>query len=148
MEPVIEEKKKLTAQELRIGNYYYNQNGTLKGIPTTVGRIEEPNDLNFAGLMLPIPLTEDWLLRMGCERNKILQLIPTWYLEIGRGRRLSVTIEPGNTYIWLQAYELDNPKVCTDLVCLFNSDYDGQLYVHTFQNITHALTSSGLTIKE
>lgn len=88
-------------------------------------------------LCKPIPLTEEWLLKFGFERNRSL-IIDSYSTEIKGKRLLSVTVQPGNQYIYVKDQD--------DLACIRNSDYHGIFYVHQLQNLYFALTGEELRV--
>lgn len=57
-------------EELRIGNYVINQTGELKDIPSGDPVKITIDGLEWAELYLPIPLTEKWLIKFGCKKEK------------------------------------------------------------------------------
>lgn len=92
-----------------------------------------------------IPLTPEWLERMGFIHNPIVLISRQYLIKLGRDRMLSVS-DAGtpNEIVFIQ--EVDGKKV-TDLVCIHNFDYDGKLHVHHLQNLFHALTGKELEVK-
>ncbi len=79
------------------------------------------------------------------KRNEISIITPQYLIELGKNRRLSITAETGNNYIFIQEYNENDYRVIEDLVCIFNGDYDGKLYLHKLQNIYRILTGKELT---
>lgn len=75
----------------------------------------------------PIPLTEEWFLKMGFEKNTEGHFktsnLHSLFVKIGHG------VEP----VWVYANGTDRPQL---------------KYVHTLQNFYHALTGQELTIKQ
>lgn len=117
--------------ELRIGNWYESQNGSLKGVRDgNYSQIEEPGDLLFAQFMLPIPLTEEWLLRFGFKN---LNNNPYWLSLIHNGTGIHIGT---NSNVELQFF-LGDGTVKTKLKLN---------YVHQLQNLFFALTGEELTI--
>ena len=58
----------MNAKELRIGNYVYAQSGKLVINRDSIYKIENIN-LQSAKKYEPIPLTEEWLLKFGFNKN-------------------------------------------------------------------------------
>jgi len=57
--------------EIRIGCSFQLENGTLGGGIATIGHIKDivtASELLESGSLSPIPLTEEWLLKLGFER--------------------------------------------------------------------------------
>jgi hypothetical protein len=102
----------------------------------------------FNQFILPIHLSEEWLIKLGAETVGEFKIFESFLIELGRNRRLSISVQPGNQYIWIQEYTKEDRTTVNDLVCLFNGDYDGTLYVHTLQNIFHAIRGTELTLTE
>jgi hypothetical protein len=158
MEPLIEEKKKLRAEELRIGNilnarFHHNtapNGGGFFWRPVVVGTINEDSITTKFGerieleekLLQYLPLTEDWLLRMGFVKYK-----SQWSLSVGG--ELSIYFDNGNIILW-QVHES-----CYSMDRVFRSKRHNHpkpslevTSVHQLQNLYYALTSQELTIKE
>jgi hypothetical protein len=95
-----------------------------------------------------IPLSEEWLIKLGAETVGEFKIFESFLIELGRNRRLSISVQPGNQYIWIQEYTKEDRTIVNDLVCLFNGDHDGTLYVHTLQNIFHAIRGTELKVTE
>lgn len=117
-------ENKLTAQQLRIGNYY-NHNGEIRQVtPNTILEVWEAE----REWCKPIPLTEEWLLKFGFEKKENKQY---WYKDDSM----------------LRFALLDS---C--LHCSIGDDENGILYnklysVHQFQNLFYAVNNTELTIK-
>lgn len=123
----------IKANELRLGNWIYN--GIREPFQTN-GETINNFDVGQAilGLFTPIPLTEEWLVKFGCETRRT---------------------NSGHAYL---SFEKINPK--TDYGSgfelyedgLFLCDCDGGRignkieYVHQLQNLYFALTGEELTI--
>lgn len=96
----------------------------------------------------PIPITRDVLLKIKeAIENPIAIIAPSFYIELGRQRRLSVAYQRCNQFIFVEEYDRNDYRKILDLVCLFNSDYDGDLYLHRLQSIYFSIMDSQLTIK-
>lgn len=96
----------------------------------------------------PIILNEGWLIKLGANKIESFTVVPTYILQLGRFRRLSICVQRCSQMIFIQEYSDKDYKVTTDLICVYNYDYDGELYVHKLQNIFHVFTGQELTIKE
>lgn len=115
--------KKMKASELRIGNYFQWIKIASMGIGKDV--ITKDNHYTYENFKEPIPLTEEWLKRLGFEIKK-----GAWgtSAEIRIGRVRYVLYQNGN--VWSI-----NP---TDV---FRVDFK---YIHTVQNHYFALTGQEL----
>lgn len=122
----------LTAKELRIGNYIYCKGGIIK--VTLIGYYGVQSSINGTTInakfntpdLEPIPLTEQWLLDFGFERDVYCNELDLAYFSKGN---ISFTdVLP--THIELVDYEL--------------SPCD---YVHHLQNLYFALTGEELKTK-
>lgn len=90
--------------------------------------------------MSHIPLTEEWLLKFGFEKE------PMAYSRnidlFGGGKKLSFS----GDYLYLVDSEKKNTTP-TDIITIWNKDVIKQFYVHQLQNLYFALTGEELTIK-
>ena len=113
----------MKARELRIGNYY-NQFGNIhQANGTVISQLEiAPKDQLWCK---PIPLTEEWLLRFGFEKNKK-----------GRFKVLKHSAVP------ILFNDDFNGWTCDGI----NFSINHTLYVHQLQNLIHALTGEELTL--
>lgn len=112
----------MKAQDLRIGNLVYRENSKLINQKTDVYSIENVN-LQSAQKYEPIPLTEEWLLRMGLTKN-------------------------GREEFEFKRYRLyQTVSYVNFLFCEGNLVLREIKYVHTLQNLIHSLTGEELTIK-
>lgn len=94
-------------------------------------------------------LTEDLLDKIKqAKKIETFTVVPTWTIELGRNRRLSVTVEQGNQYIFIQEYDEKDYRIVNDQVCLFNFDYDGWLYLHHLENIYSSITGEKIEIEK
>lgn len=114
----------IKANELRIGNYYYNQSGHLNQTTT----ISKYKDLGVNhDLIDPVPLTEEWLFKFGFER------------------------EGGKAYWVLPYIKIHSvPTIDGDEILMMpNNRYACQIkHVHQLQNLYFALTNEELKIKD
>lgn len=136
---------------LRIGSLVYSHDS---GIEETI-KVLSQEGISYYGIdnilpfemFEPIPLTEEWLLKMPkVKKIETFNIGNASLLDLGRNRRLSISLEQGNQFIWIQEYDKTDYRKVNDLVCLFNQDYDGVLYLHYFQNLVHLLTQTELEI--
>jgi len=112
----------LKANELRIGNWISNG-----AMPITAGF----DQIRYAEIFQPIPLTEDWLIRAGLENDEI-----TWSIKI-----LLTTDE-------IAVLMLSKTKVGYAVSLNFITNQIANVeYVHLLQNLIHALTNTELTLK-
>lgn len=128
----------MEASELRINNYVeYNEEiddvFSLGGWSTEINL----NNQNVTDVrdIKPIPLTEEWLLKLGFEENKE----NNWFSISGGSEAIPVLVR-----IWakdrIQVYYHWNYK---------QMNHIGYVnHVHQLQNLYYALTGSELTIKE
>ena len=112
----------MKANELRIGNYVLAE----VGLPMLQIHYITASDIlayyNNAVKCLPIPITEEWLLKFGAEENN------SFYIN---GYNFSIHLESGNL-------SFDHGEY-TDLATI--------KYVHQLQNLYFALTGEELTVK-
>lgn len=126
----------IEAEELRIGNFVLNNKneiieiesiGWQHGINLCVDSGRDycilDADYSFSEIT-PIPLTEEWLLRLGFEKKA------SYFLH----EKHSVRIETGNMYEWnYNRYEYGKIKI---------------EYTHQLQNLYFALTGEELEVKD
>ena len=146
--------EEIKAGDIMLGNWlsYTNENGTfnlqVEEIRPTGIIVTWNGGFWFVSYdkLKPIPLTEDMLLKAGGYKLPHMTVTDSVLFDIGRDRILSIgCIEDCNQMAWLQHIE---GKKVTDLVCIHNYDYDGWLYLHTFQNLFKSLTGNDLKIEE
>ena len=126
----------MKANELRVGNHI--QNGIVVEIKHTVSRIkylylgkEERYCFNDYADLIPIPLTEEWLVKSGFEKvddSFFLKGFEVWQTDCGN--------EKGNEYVGF-FYPLRD-RGMMDLEIKF---------IHQLQNLYFALTGEELKIK-
>jgi len=78
-----------------------------------------------------------------CEQAEFIKtsiILPAWDIHIEREKRLSVSCEPGNTYIYITEHNQEDRRKIEDLICIFNSDYDGPLYLDYLKELYYILT--------
>ena len=118
-------EKMIAANELRIGNWANNGFKDYQVSGATIWQL----GLEYA-TALPIPLTEEWLLRFGFKND------PDGYDECMNGW----SIRGGK---WMLRGDPKNGLYCID------NDFDHKIhYVHQLQNLFHSLSGEELTIKE
>jgi hypothetical protein len=130
----------MTANELRIGNYVYDTLGKVNKIDLEAITyiVKEPHNQ-----VKPIPLTEEWLLKLGFEKNKDNR----WM----RGK--------SRYAIFYFEYYATGEDNCMWRIEYHDTDYgrneykdcnqwgDVIKYVNQLQNLYFALTGEELTIK-
>ncbi len=118
----------LQVNELRIGlSFLYFDRPTTLHNETEL--LKAFDDLKF-GFLTPIPLTEDWLLRLGFVASKELPN-DIFVLHLSKGCYIGIALtKDGNN------------------VCLFIQEVLPSYiqYVHQLQNLIHALTGEELKI--
>jgi hypothetical protein len=138
---------KLLGSDLRIGNWINVKcvAPELKGID---GWDAQPaNIYNIQGLLKgdpdfmyePIPLTEEWLLKLGFEKDGFNAFNKSIALH---KRQYKVLCFSGD-YLFLREANTDlrhEDSLCT----LWNKDIKKQFYVHELQNLYYALTGKEL----
>jgi hypothetical protein len=107
----------MKANELRIGNLVYDTKGDVNIINLEAMTYICKESLNQ---VKPIPLTDEWLLKFGFEKDG------TWFTKSGFG------ISIDNLKWQMKGY------IAT---------FDKCLYVHQLQNLYFALTGKELTFK-
>jgi hypothetical protein len=129
----------MKANEYRIGNIVYKECFDNDRYPYKIEHKITGHDIECLdvdgvfyqeGQAIPIPLTEDWLLKCGSERDRFNDVFI--YLDKENDLRLYLT----NGFI----------QLCKDHCApLFNYEY--VIYVHRFQNLYLSLKGEELTIK-
>jgi hypothetical protein len=129
----------MKANEVRIGNYikFHNTITKVEGFSIWDNLIQSDN---FAERELkdfePIPLTEEWLLRFGFNKD-----YKSGYLGIDVHNSDFVLTEPKKMGEWQNGYVF---QFTAGNVPKFKEIF----YVHKLQNLYFALTGEELTIKE
>jgi hypothetical protein len=117
----------MKANELRIGNWY-DENGATKQVnPNTIEAVWVAERI----WCKPIPLTEEWLLKFGCQRTRQGWSISAEYSLYNPFTEFDT---PSSKYYGLV---LNDKYVTTRAV----------QYVHQLQNLYFALTGEELTIQ-
>lgn len=147
----------MKANDFRLGNIINHQEykSIFQGVITSISpyRVGIDNHtsikLNSENL-IPIPLTEEWLFKFGFMEVASSILLPSFMANISWSNAdfkvISVCPEKGNQYIYLRHGEKNAPRENDDIICVFNGDVNGTLYVHTLQNLYFALTGQELTL--
>ncbi len=145
---------KLNHKEFRIGNLV-EYDGRVFEIDSVSEVLPTLNTIEFGigvvdwNNLKPIPLNEDWLVRLGGEKLPYHNILNSIFLKVGRNRIVSVgNVGTPNEMIWLCQVNATNDKIIDDLICLRNYDYDGYTPVHTLQNLIHSLTGTELTLTD
>jgi len=133
----------MKATELRINNYVSRDGaecivkGLTDGIISVDVFVSAPGNMATSGaLIIPIPITEDWLIRFGFTKYKLSckLRVDDWCFEYSRAfDGIYSFILESNGYYEAPG-ELDLSQVCQ--------------YVHQLQNLYFALTGKELTLKE
>jgi hypothetical protein len=108
----------MKAQELRIGNLYDNNGNYFVVTPSTIESVFESERV----WCKPIPLTEEWLLKFGFEKNITTDLYPTFSYDI-------LNVNDGIVYVLNYGF-VNHIK-----------------YVHQLQNLYFTLTREELKLK-
>ncbi len=136
----------IDANDLMLGNYV----NTIDGISKVVSLRLDYNPIcinkryvggeSYSDLE-PIPISEDWLTKLGFEKQ-----VMSYSKNIdffGGGRRLSFS----GDYLYIIDSEKQN-TIPTDIVVLWNKDVMKEFSIHKLQNIYYLLTGEKLTIKQ
>jgi hypothetical protein len=126
----------MEASELRIGNYVehensdFNQESEIVVVDINIlSFINETQDYKEKYLMYhAIDIDEDWLIKFGAEKSK--DEFGGWLLKINNTESIRITTAISSTFAW--------PLYGHSIVKLN--------YVHSIQNLFHALTGQELTI--
>ena len=130
----------MKAEELRIGNYYNSAKFKtlvrceMADFSEIYQRAEgaTPDESDIAAIFEPIPLTGEWLSKLGIEFEKALE---GHIIDLQNENTLVVDDSEGKYY-----YQIGHGSGWT------NAHYID--YVHQLQNLYFALTAKELTIKE
>lgn len=107
----------MKANELRIGNMVYDEDAHFEIIA-----IMDGEDIDYAETRRPIPLTEEWLLKLGFEVET------GWYKNF---------TPCGKGFLWKEGYVIFCGTTVEAPI----------LHVHQLQNLYFALTGEELTTK-
>ncbi|WP_284464890.1 hypothetical protein [Chryseobacterium sp.] len=128
----------METNEVRIGNYIMDkkdENIEYVYLIQNLGDLVYINDLHPDNC-IPIPLTEEWLLKFGLEQMKDSS---TYEWKDGDYRSVQVDLKANEAEIYLCGYDSVMASQC------FPVDYIK--YVHQLQNLFFALKGKELTIK-
>lgn len=85
-------------------------------------------------------LTNKDLIEIGFKKIPTFTIGNTVIFDLGRNRQLSASnLESCNLTLWIAEIDRDNPQIITDLVCLHNYDYDGQLSIEKVKSLIELL---------
>jgi hypothetical protein len=123
----------MKSNELRIGNWVEQPNGGVTRVTAILNDLQIKTETGYIDKYCrPIPLTEEWLLKFGFEKDEIGQLFLEPYID---------DVE-ANIVFYLEG----------DEVVLRDSFEDIFLtrvhFIHQLQNLHHALTGKELKLKE
>lgn len=157
----------LKNSDLRVGNYIQEGNNGKYYNDGTFGKVleignderefeqiycecEESFDWFFKDNYFGIELTEDWLIKF--EFEKVNSLLTTTYQKSISWSKsdykvISINIDNGNQYVYIRHGGLNADRTKDDLICIFNGDVNGKLYVHYIQNLYFLITGKDLIIK-
>lgn len=127
-------------KSLRIGNYYLYKGNEIKFDASDFKEI----DHNLLALLNPIPLTEDWLIKFGFDKEPI-----SWSIDLNpfmsEFKKLLITLDQG---IMIRNGDYDQPRMDDEMIAIYNTDRSGKIMVHQLQNLFYSLTGEELTINE
>jgi hypothetical protein len=132
----------LKANDFRVGNkLFYN---TEEGLEVTTIDWEDikmasKNNDYFNKYYSPIPLTEEWLIKMGFEKIKNKDYMTLFLLEDDEKEFGRQRID-----FWFGEDDFQAAELCRAGVCFKRVKMK---FVHQMQNLTYALTNEELTIK-
>ncbi len=91
----------------------------------------------------PIEPTEKLMLDFGFEKHKSL-ITDSYTIDISNFEReykvLSINIEKHCQFIYIRQGDKDKCRTEDDLISIFNSDVNGELFVHDIQNFYYILS--------
>jgi hypothetical protein len=119
----------MKANELKIGNFIYY--GANERVLDTLLFLQL---LKYTTIFEPIPLTEEWLLKLGWVKKENVFRMSKYWVEFRNSKKHGVLIYFGCFNFKYRIYFLE----------IFNE----LKYVHQLQNLYFALTGEELTIKE
>lgn len=139
--------------ELRLGNKI-NHNGivcTILGIDSNSWLQLDNEQLNTrCDDCEYIPLTEEWLLKAGFEKNES-RIATSYSISISPYKTLKelvVFIQQGNEYVHIREGERSKPSTVDTITTILNGDIHGRpFHVNQLQNLFFALTGKELEFK-
>lgn len=88
-------------------------------------------------------MTAEDLMRIGFNSISHYTIMNSYIYDLGRGRQISIgCVGSPNEMMWICEVDPDNPKNITDLVCLHNWDYDGELKEDKVTTLINLLTNN------
>jgi len=136
----------IKANDLRVGNkVYYNTGESIEVhlIDSVDIKLAEQYNLLFNANHSPIPLTEEWLIKMGFS---LYSSEGRYLITPNNEIELLITLESDNenTYCYIDIYQhIDKEDdEGAEIVFLTKENY----YLHQLQNLYYALTNEELTI--
>ena len=121
----------MKAQELRIGNYVNRLGEKTEVTAISIGHISTPaSGAITLNQIKPIPLTEEWLIKFGFEKDTGNDFYDFWNLK---DFRVFVHKNAASVFIHWKGNELE--------------PYINNLHVQQLQNLFFALTGEELTTK-
>ena len=122
----------MKATDFRLKNLVHVYGIETEITPTHLQNIQNANEKGKVIVdMTPIPLTEEWLIKMGFEKHNSYYLSPNKSSVEG--------------FVDILCFDLENLSFIVDM-----SEYSGWTvdckFVHTLQNLYYALTNEELTI--
>jgi hypothetical protein len=132
--------------ELRIGNNILHNNEPCQVFSLSSEWLRVTKDRSIAvsyDNITGIVLTRDLLLRYGFYQLPHFTVGDNWLMDFGISSQISIScLNSCNLMVWLSS--VDETKKPTDLVCLWNWDLRGDLYLHQLQNLYFILTGKEL----
>lgn len=129
-------------EELSIGSkiLYENEVMTINSISKSgviyTDELLNPIDIND---IKGVQITEEFLLQLGFNFKSNLILNKIFDIDISHFpndyKTISLTIERHNQFVYLREGELKEDRSKDNLITIFNSDINGELYAHHIQNI-------------
>lgn len=142
----------MKATELRIGNWVKNKHRTepYQVWPQFFAQCfftdKHPYDLTKElSFVEPIPLTEEWLVKLGFFKSPISYEIDISVFPQLEYKTLGVDIHKG---IFIRQGDIEESRILDDVVSVWNIDVQGPIHVHQLQNLYFALTGEELTPKD
>jgi hypothetical protein len=94
-----------------------------------------------------VPIKEEYLKNFVKKNNSI---ITSYSIDISTSdsiyKVISISIKKNNQYVYIREGEIDEPRYKDNIINVFNSDYNGELFVHYIQNLYKILTNKELNI--
>jgi hypothetical protein len=91
-----------------------------------------------------ILVTEEWLRDKKAIEHKGM-LLHTFSLDVsyysGIYRKIEISLDPGNTYVYLREGGINNSRYDDDIITVFNKDRMGPLYTSFIEDLYKLLTN-------